>query len=243
MSIDRIYILILNYNSFQETLKLYESLSTALKDEYHLLVIDNPSPVTDRQKLKKSLPMESLLLLDTNKGYASRTVFWRKGHDVFIQVARYIKENHTETQIQFVWVGKISPAEQVIVHEDLLKLGLVDSVHFVGQQENPHPYFEDFDLFLMTSREDPFPLVCIEVGMMGKPIVCFDKATGTQEVIEKGGGRVVPYLNVEKMAAAVVDYYEDRELLKTDGLEAQELFSKFTPEIQCPQIFDILKNV
>ncbi len=174
---------------------------------------------------------------------ASGTVFWRKGPDLFIQVARYIKENHPKKKLQFVWVGKISESEQLILGEDLIKLDLKDSVHFVGQQENPHPYFENFDVFLMTSREDPFPLVCIEVGMLGKPIVCFDKATGIQEVIAHGGGKVVPYLNIEKMSQAVVDYYDDKTLLEKDACIAKEKFSQFTPEIRCPQIYEIIKNI
>lgn len=95
----------------------------------------------------------------------------------------------------------------------------------------------------MTSKEDPFPLVCIEVGMMGKPIICFDKATGTQEVIENGGGQIVPYLNVDKMAEAIVKYYYDRDLLKHDGEEAKKLFSEFTPEIRCPQIYSIIQQM
>ena len=173
---------------------------------------------------------------------ASGTAGWRKGHNLFVHVARYLKETHPSLNINFEWIGKIGANELLIVEEDLKKLNL-DNVKFLGLKSNPHPYFQNFDVFLMTSKEDPFPLVCIELGMMGKPIICFNKATGTQEVIENGGGQVVPYLSIEKMAEAVLRYYHDRELLKNDGIKAKKLFSQFTPEIRCPQIYNIIKNL
>jgi glycosyltransferase involved in cell wall biosynthesis len=172
---------------------------------------------------------------------ASGRAGWRKGNDLFVQVANCIKSTNPSLNINFEWIGRIDANELLIVEEDLKKLNL-DNVKFLGLKSNPHPLFQNFDVFLMTSKEDPFPLVCIEVGMMGKPIICFDKATGTQEVIENGGGKIVPYLSVEKMAEAVVNYYYDRELLNNDGIEAKKIFSQFTPEIRCPQIYTIIQQ-
>src|SRR5690606_10497838 len=124
----------------------------------------------------------------------SGLVDWRKGYDVFIQVARYIKKQRPELDIQFTWVGSISKTNRIIIEEDLLKLGLKETVSFVEELSNPYNVYNSFDVFLMCSREDPFPLVCIEMGMLLKPIICFEKATGTAEIISKGGGEIVAYL-------------------------------------------------
>jgi glycosyltransferase involved in cell wall biosynthesis len=94
----------------------------------------------------------------------------------------------------------------------------------------------------MTSREDPFPLVCIEVGMLGKPIVCFEKATGTAEIIEKGGGFIVPYLSVEGMAEKIIHYYNNPIEKEQHGEFNKTAFAQFTPEIGCPQLFSIIEN-
>lgn len=174
---------------------------------------------------------------------ASGFVHWRKGHDIFIQVARYIHANHKDVDIEFCWVGSITEKEKLIVDADLKKMNLLDKVKFVGQQKNPVQFFSEFDVFLMTSREDPFPLVCIEVGMLGKPIICFDQATGTQEVLEKGGGKIVPYLNIEQMAEAVISYYNDEDLLYRDAQMAKNAFKGFTPEQKCPEIYKILNQI
>lgn len=173
----------------------------------------------------------------------SGTVHWRKGQDVFVQVARYLCQHHPENNFKFVWVGKISETEHIIIEEDLLKLGIKDKVFFTGEVFNPENYYNDFDVFLMTSREDPFPLVCIEVGIIGKPIISFDKAVGTNEVLEKGGGFVVPYLDIETMANKVIEYYNNPILLAEHGAVNKVAFSQFTPEVICPQLFSvIIKN-
>lgn len=173
---------------------------------------------------------------------ASGTVHWRKGQDIFVQVARYLCQHHPENNFKFVWVGTISVTEQIIIEEDLIKLGLKDKVFFIGEVQNPEDYYKDFDVFLMTSREDPFPLVCIEVGMIGKPIISFEKAVGTNEILEQGGGFIVPYLDVDAMATKVIEYYENPILLSEHGDINKNAFSEFTSELICPQLFLVIKK-
>lgn len=168
---------------------------------------------------------------------ASGTVHWRKGQDVFVQLARYIIKHYPEVKVQFVWVGRIPYSEHCILKEDLRKLNLSDTVSFVGEQNSPSDYYQDFDVFVMTSREDPFPLVCIEVGLMGKPIVSFRQATGTNEFLEQSGGYIVPYLDIEAMAEKIVTYYKHPELKKAHGDYNKDVFSQFVPEQICPQLF------
>jgi glycosyltransferase involved in cell wall biosynthesis len=183
--------------------------------------------------------------IDSQKEFivgASGFVHWRKGHDIFIQVARYIDFHFPDLKIKFQWIGKINNKEETIVNEDLRKLDLEDKVEFLGLRDDPIEYFKMFDVFLMTSREDPFPLVCIEVGMLGKPIVCFDQATGIQEVLSNGGGKIVPYLNIENMAKEIVNYYKNKKELKKDAVLSTRIFSEFAPNNQCPKIFKIINN-
>lgn len=173
---------------------------------------------------------------------ASGVVHWRKGYDVFIQVARYISKNYKDAKIDFVWVGRMDKAIKFIIEEDLRKLGLQESVHFLGEVAQPQANYNAFDVFLMTSREDPFPLVCIELGQLGKPIIGFEQAIGTNEILEKGGGFIVPYLDIEAMAEKVMLYYNDPKLKEVHGAINKIEFSRFTPEIICPKLFEVIEK-
>ena len=172
---------------------------------------------------------------------ASGTVHWRKGYDVFLQVARYINSNYPNANIKFVWVGRVLSNEKNILEADIQKLELQNKVFFTGEVENPSHYYNDFDIFVMPSREDPFPLVCIEVGMLGKPIISFDKAVGTNEILIQGGGFIAPYLSIESMANHIIDYYNNPDLIKKHGAINKKVFSQFTPENICPQLFEIIE--
>ena len=173
---------------------------------------------------------------------ASGTFHWRKGGDVFIQIIRYINANYPEAKIKFVWVGRVPTQEKIILEEDLKKCGIKEKVDFIGNVDNPFKSYRNFDLFILTSREDPFPLVCIENAMLGTPLLGFEGASGIEEVLVKGGGRIIPYLNVEKMAEMIVYYYNNRQDLLLDGKKASELFSIFTPENKCPELFAVVNN-
>lgn len=162
------------------------------------------------------------------------SVVLRKGYDLFIQVARWVKVNHPELKVCFTWVGKVSAYDQPLIEHDLEHAGLKEMVEFIGERSDPAPIYGSFDVFLLPSREDPFPLVCIEVGAMGKPIVCFEGATGTAEVLRQGGGMIVPYLDVEAMGRAVVDYARDPERRAKDGELNRVQFANFGPDQQCP---------
>jgi glycosyltransferase involved in cell wall biosynthesis len=170
------------------------------------------------------------------------TVEYRKGFDLFIQAARYVKELQPDARIRFTWVGKISAELRAFVQSDLKKSGLEEMVQYTGEVKDAAARIGMADVFMLPSREDPFPLVCIEAGMLGKPILCFEQATGISEVLADGGGKTVPYGDARAMAGAILHYYRNRDELQADGLRGRELFSAFTPESRCPEIFSMCGN-
>lgn len=166
----------------------------------------------------------------------------RKGVDLFISVAACLHRNNPELKIKFVWIGDGDRYFLELLKQDLEKLNIDEKVDFLGSKDEPGEFYNQLDLFLMTSREDPFPLVCIEAGMLKKPIICFKSATGTEEILNIGGGKIVPYMDVNAMANAIIQYYENHDALRKDGEKAYRLFSKFSPQIQCPKILTLLQN-
>ncbi|MCX7549361.1 glycosyltransferase family 4 protein [Xanthomarina sp. F2636L] len=173
---------------------------------------------------------------------ASGMVHWRKGYDIFLLVANHINKHYPKADITFQWIGKLPKSIAPIIDEDIRKLQLENNVTFVGEVNNTAPYFNAFDVFLMTSREDPFPLVCIEVGLIGKPIISFDQAVGTNEILKEGGGFIVPYLDIVAMAEHVMVYYNESEIKDSHGAQNKKSFSKFTPELICPQLYEIIEK-
>lgn len=135
---------------------------------------------------------------------ACGTIGWRKGSDLFVQVAR-LALTQSPLPLVFVWVGgpSSSPEFQQLQYE-VEMLGLAASIRFTGGVKAHLPYLAQFDLFLLPSREDPFPLVALDAASLGIPTICFERAGGTPELVETDAGIVVPYLDIERMAEAII---------------------------------------
>ena len=65
-----VYILIVNYNSWQHSLSLVESISQSTDDRYQIVIIDNCSTDNSYHKLKSSSYHFKLLQTDKNDGFA-----------------------------------------------------------------------------------------------------------------------------------------------------------------------------
>ena len=150
------------------------------------------------------------------------TTDWRKGSDLFVQLARFVRQQRPDLPVHFLWVGGDGPGSERFaqLQHDVRALGLASTVHFIGQRSNPLDYFRAFDVFALTSREDPFPLVCLEVASLGRPIVCFDGAGGEKEFVEDDCGFVVPYLAIDVMADRLVRLLESDDRRRLFGRQA-----------------------
>lgn len=153
---------------------------------------------------------------------ACGTISWRKGTDIFVQLAnRVLKEQGR--RVEFVWIGgPLTHGEYPNLRYDAEQLGITDHLHFPGEVSDHIRYLSQCDIFVLTSREDPFPLVVLDAASLGCPVVCFDRAGGAPEFVENDAGRVVDYLDVEKMAKAVSELIDDAPLRRKLGDRARE---------------------
>jgi glycosyltransferase involved in cell wall biosynthesis len=151
------------------------------------------------------------------------TMDWRKAPDVFIQVARHLASMRPDLPAHFLWVGGQSSGADIEALQYVVdRLGLRSRLHFVGPKRDPLPYFALFDVFLLTSREDPFPLVVLEAAALGLPTVCFQGAGGMPEFVGADAGFVVKYLDIPAAASAIAQLADSPELRLHLGRQAAE---------------------
>jgi len=173
---------------------------------------------------------------------ASGTLYWRKAPELFILVADLVIKHKVNVPIYFLWVGggKKDDFHYFELNYDLEKLTLTDRVHFL--EYNPD-YFAALDLFMMISREDPFPLVCIDAAARGKPIICFENAGGTPEFVEDDCGVIVPYLDIRAMADRIVELSGNPDLLsKMSIAAAAKARARHDILETAPKILEIIEN-
>jgi len=171
------------------------------------------------------------------------TIDWRKGADLFIPLAKLV-QTQLGKSVHFVWVGgDTKSTEFARIQHDIRHAGLVEYVRFIGVKPNPLDYFAIFDLLVLLSREDPFPLVVLEAASMGKPTVCFDKSGGAKEFVADDCGYVVPYLDIQAMASKVVDLLRSVELRHELGRNAlHKVRAQCDLRVAGPQLMRVIEK-
>jgi glycosyltransferase involved in cell wall biosynthesis len=211
--------------------------------------IENRPPAAGNAKAvlrrKLGLPEKDFLVVGCG------TIYWRKGADLFVETAVKLMESGAK-KIRFLWIGDhywdFDPQSRALmpwksIEAKIQKHGLAERIEFPGVKANAREYFEAADVFYLPSREDPFPLVCLEAAQCGTPVVCVDKAGGMPEFVQVDAGFVVPYLDVGAAAAAIQRLKDDPTLRARLGADAASKLSRLhTDDVAVPQILDICRR-
>ncbi len=158
---------------------------------------------------------------------------WRKGIDLFLHTAATFLNEHPG-RAHFVWIGGgESRDERQRIEFEIDQLKLRDSVTITGILENPFPIISALDVFTLTSREDPYPLVMIEAAVLGIPIAGFAGSGGFDEFARDFGGLVVSPRTPDAMAGAVAELLDSPELGKHESLDIGALdVSRLAPRFK-----------
>jgi glycosyltransferase involved in cell wall biosynthesis len=127
------------------------------------------------------------------------------------------------TDIHFVWVGIPKSGE---LYEkalfDIERLGIENKLTLIEQTPEAIEIIASTDVFAMTSREDPFPLVMLEAALAEKPIIGFAQSGGITEFVEKDAGFVIPYLDTTVFVNKIEELAQNPEKAKDLGANAKQ---------------------
>jgi glycosyltransferase involved in cell wall biosynthesis len=170
---------------------------------------------------------------------------WRKGKDLFVQLAASLRRRQTTCPFWFVWIGWEGDEEECRrLKHDMEVGGVTDCFCWTGEVTNPKDYFACLDAFALLSREDPFPLVCLEAALLEKPVLCFSDAGGIPELVEEDAGFVVSYLDIHAMADKLLLLARDEKLRRKLGLRAAcKVREKFSVDVLAPQLYKLIQRL
>jgi glycosyltransferase involved in cell wall biosynthesis len=116
-------------------------------------------------------------------------------------------------------------------------MDLQRSCKWVTATADVQDYYCAMDAFALTSREDPFPLVMLEAGALGLPVVCFANSGGGPEFAGSGAGLIAPYLDVEALVGHLAVLRDNADLRRQLGTEAARLVRTiYTADQQAPKV-------
>ena len=134
-------------------------------------------------KTKYNIPKEAFIwVMSGQKNY-------RKGYDMLPEIVSFLKK----TNSYLIWLGGnraygINKLVDAGNYPHLIEPGLLRNSEYQA-------VLETANAFVLTAREDPFPLVMIEAASKGLPIISFNSG-GVLEFVEEGMGKVIDSCNV-----------------------------------------------
>ncbi|WP_140487641.1 glycosyltransferase family 4 protein [Flavobacterium sp. GSA192] len=186
-----------------------------LKNKTFLL----PYYIQNKEILETQIPLKIQSFIIGGCG----TIDWRKGPDLFLQVAQQLFVKYPDISILFKWRGATNGIELERLNYQLEKANLTNKVFFDLATDTLDSFYNEIDLLLLTSREDPYPLVVLEAASFAKPTICFDEVCGSIDFINKSdGGVVVPFLDIPAIVSSILLFYEDELYRKQKGENARE---------------------
>jgi len=194
-------------------------------------------PTIDLAAIKDELGIKGKFVVG-----ASGQAGWRKGTDLFIQLAYWVNKKLPDNNIVFFWVGHQSNEAAAQAEYETSKLNLKEKVIFTGSKKNPQNYFQVFDVFTLMSREDPFPLVCLEAAALKKPVFCFKESGGIPEIITDDIGAVFDYGDITAMAEGIIAAYQQPDKTILQGKNAARAVQKYDVNIIAPQLFKLINK-
>ena len=173
-----------------------------------------PDAATSRQaRIRLGLPLGVPVI--GNAGW----LIPRKRWDIFLQVARQIRQEVPDAIFLIAGDGPLRPELQKLAAE----LGLQDAVCWLGWCKAMADFYQAIDLLLFNTDWDAFPVTPQEAMTYGRPVVASAVNSGLKELFAQfTPGVLFPSHDLAGMAGAAVDLLRHPQQAAHCGLAGRE---------------------
>lgn len=173
--------------------------------ERRLCIINNPVEIANNRSLAHS----SEKLFDTTKInlLAAGKLKYQKGFDLLLDAIAELNDDRFHLTI--LGKGELETA----LKKQAEALGIAQQIDFAGEVQNPFPYLQQADIFILSSRFEGFPNVVLEALSVGTPVIAFNCKGGIDEIVIDGvNGILVQNGDSDALRQAIADYRRCLEL-------------------------------
>jgi glycosyltransferase involved in cell wall biosynthesis/cell division protein FtsL len=164
---------------------------------------------------KHDIPQNSKIILGI--GYGD----YRKGFDLFLNCMEKVTSKYADSY--FVWVGNID--EKIILEQNEIinRYKKNNKLILTGWEKDPMMYYAAADIYLLTSREDPFPSVVMEAMYTYLPVIAFEGGGGYVEIVNEKTGSLIPKENTDLMSERIIKLLNSDDIIIEIGNNAHNL--------------------
>ncbi len=195
--------------------------------------INHKAEISLEIKRKHNIPEKNQVVIGVGFGD------FRKGIDLFVKCAAEVCLKIED--VSFLWIGNVSPDMESVM--DKILHNNSNNIIFAGFQSDPMKYYMVGDLFLLTSREDPFPTVVMEAMYAKLPVIAFNGGGGYVDIVSDNTGKIVEMENYKQMADVCITFLMDKTQKDFIGNNGYELVrQRFNFKAYIYKLLELLGN-
>jgi glycosyltransferase involved in cell wall biosynthesis len=132
-----------------------------------------------------------------------------------------------------------------LVTKKCAELNLRESVEFTGPLEG-EPLYDQFrraDFFILPSHFEGFPVVILEAGLFGLPVITTPVGAISDLIHSSENGLLVSPGDVQSLETAIDQLTSDRALRQKLGVQLKKDVGAYSPEFVCARIAEVVDMV
>lgn len=156
----------------------------------------------------------------------------KKGFDLLLKAfSQYVKSSTIPARLVLAGDGPLN--QQLRVLSD--QLGINHLVDFVGWVDDITSFFDNGDIFVLPSRDEPFGIVLLEAMARGKAIIA-TKVSGPLDFLDESTAFFVMPDNIEELSAVMQIAAADQKLcMDKASVALQRFLAEYTRPAILPQ--------
>ena len=162
------------------------------------VVVNGVAPAPERQRRRRAGDPLAIVCVANLIHY--------KGHDTLLDAAARIRSSVAWR----LWLVGDGP-ERERIEAKIARLGLADRVDLLGLRDDADDILAGADMAVLASRTEGLPNAVMEAMAHGLPVVATDVG-GVRELLDAGGGSVVPVDAPDELARALEALLDDAAL-------------------------------
>jgi len=173
-----------------------------------------------RAELREELGLQSHDGIILGVGYLDH----RKGVDLFVEAGLKVCADNPDAY--FVWVGHWERHMETRINARLEGHELAHHFIFPGRTDDTDLYYAGADIFVLASREDPFPSTVVEALSVSIPVIGFSGAGGFENLLNQDCGLLVPPGDIDGLAGAIISLVQDEARARKLGEHGSRLIKE-----------------
>lgn len=177
---------------------------------------------------------------DTIIGFVGR-ITYEKGVDVLLKAVQILK-GQSKISFKIVLLGGFENSKNYI--EGMIRETDTLNDVLIFDFQDPKPFYDIYDIFVLPSRSEGFPLTVIEAMLSGCCVVRTDTGGASEQITNQESGFIFRNENYSELSDILLRLLNNPENRKKIALCGREIaLEKFTSERMAAKTLEVYENV